>query len=71
MSFLTISQEVSAYPYQEPSYDQLIDTFKTFLDCLKESKQTKESLQYRPIRGLFWELVMRVANENQFVERNN
>lgn len=71
MSFLAISQEVSSYPYQEPSYEQLISTFQRFLECLKASKQTKDSPQFRPIKGLFWELAMRTATENQFVERNN
>lgn len=71
MSFLAISQEVATYPYQEPSYDRLIDTFQQFLTCLKANKQTKESSQYRAIKGLFWDLAMRIASENQFIERNN
>lgn len=70
MSFLAISQEVSTYPYQEPSYDQVLETFQKFLHCLKTSKQTKESPQYRAIKGLFWELAMRIAAENQFVDKN-
>lgn len=67
-TFLKLSQIVSTYPYQPPSYEDLMDTYMQYLILLKEHKQYKESEVYKAVKSLFWELSMRIATENQFID---
>lgn len=66
MSILHIVQRVSTYNFVQPEYTQLIEDAVDLLNYLKENPSSTNEQNHRAIRGLFWDVVMRIANYNCF-----
>ena len=69
-NIIEISQKIATFPFNEPSYEELVETAIEVLRYLQTNPQDVENPQFRPIKGLFWEVIMRVANVNQFTKTN-
>lgn len=70
MSLLHIVQRVSTYNYIEPEYSQVIEDAVDLLNYLKENPASESDPHHRNLKGLFWEVIMKVANINQFQSKN-
>lgn len=66
MSLLNIVQRISTYSFFEPEYSQLIDDSIDLLKYLKENPSNEADQNHRPMKALFWDIVMRIAYINQF-----
>lgn len=66
MSLLNLVQRTATYNFFEPDYNQLMDDAIDLLKYLKENPANEKESTHRAMKGLFWEVIMRVANINQF-----
>lgn len=66
MSLLNLVQRTATYNFFEPDYNQLMDDAIDLLKYLKENPANENESTHRAMKGLFWEVIMRVANINQF-----
>ena len=70
MSLIPIVQRVSTYNFVQPEYHQVIDDTIDFLRYLKENPSSENEHNHRAIKGMFWEVIMRIANFNSFQAKN-
>lgn len=66
MNLVNIVQRVSTYSFIEPDYSTLIDDTIDLLKYLKENPSTEKEANHRPMKNMFWDVIMRIANINQF-----
>ena len=69
MSIITLVQRVATFPFEEPTYEQLIEMSVELLQYLKFNKQEEDTQQYRTLRNTYWELIMRIAFANNFSKK--
>ena len=65
MSLLSIARKASTFQFAEPEYDQVIEVTIELLNYLKENPSS-ESCHHRPLKNLFWDVIMRIARINNF-----
>ena len=66
MSLLNIVPRISMYSFIEPDYNQLIDDSIDLLRYLKENPSNESNQNHRAMKGLFWDVIIRIVNINQF-----
>lgn len=66
MSLVNIVQRISTYSFFEPDYKQLIEDAIDLLNYLKENTANENESNHKAMKGLFWEVIMRIATINQF-----
>lgn len=66
MSLIHIVQRISTYNFVQPEYHQLVEDTIDLLNYLKDNPSSESEQNHKAMKGLFWEVVMRVANFNSF-----
>lgn len=66
MSLLHIVQRISTYNFFPPEYSQIIEDAIDLLGYLKENPSSENEENHRAMKGMFWEVIMRIANYNSF-----
>lgn len=66
MSLKNIVQRTSTYAFFEPEYTQVIDDATDLLSYLKDNISNESDPNHKAMKNLFWEVIMRIANFNQF-----
>ena len=70
MSLLHIVQRVSTYNFFQPEYTQVIEDTIDLLNFLKENPSGENDQNHRAMKGMFWDVIMRIANYNSFQSKN-
>lgn len=69
-SIIKVAQSVASYEFGGASYEQVCDDLIELATYLKQNKSQPSSDIHKAVRSLYWNIVMRLAEENSFKKEN-
>lgn len=69
-SIIKVAQSVASYEFGGANYEQVCDDLIEIATYLKQNKSDPSNDIHKAVRSLFWNIVMRVAEDNSFKKDN-
>lgn len=69
-SIIRVAQSVASYEFGGVTYNQLCDDMIEMVTYLKMNKSSPNSEIHKAVKSVYWNIVMRLADENSFKKEN-